>query len=102
MTARAHDVTERAGALALLTVSVVIALWSRGRIADVEVTAKQREQQLEQIAEWQRTGVDASARSRLDSRSFAVVFPENDLVVDRGAGVDYLRLQAKSAAGSAR
>ena len=96
MTARVHDVTERVGALALLLVSIVLAVWSRSRVVEVEAEACKREEQLEQLVEWQRRA-DAGARRSFDAQSFAGFFAGAELVVARGAGVDYLLLQPRSA-----
>lgn len=102
MTSRAHDVTERAGALALLLVSVVLAIWSRGRVVEVEADSARREDQLEQLVEWQRAGADHWSQRGFDAHTFAGFFAGADLVVARGVGVDYLRLEPRPSSGPPR
>lgn len=99
MRGRAHDLTERASALSLLAVSVVLAIWSRDRIAAVDAETARREERLEDLVEWQRAGVDRSGgRRTFDPRALAD-FAGAELVVAHGAGVDYLLLQPPSAPG---
>ncbi len=97
MTVRAHDLAERAGALSLLAVSVVLTLWSRDRVAAVDGEAARREEQLEQLVEWQRAGADRRAGRAPDLSAFAGFFAGADLVVAQGVGIDYLLLQPRPA-----
>lgn len=102
MTARARDVTERVGALALLLVGVVLAVWSRDRVAAVDAESARREDQLERLVEWQRAGADHGSERAFDADTFAGFFAGADLVVARGVGVDYLRLQPRPLPGLPR